>query len=76
MSGGEARETVTREIAGGVGVITINRPERRNALNLQAKEGIGRAVEALTADRTVMLIILTGAGGLPSPALTSPRRRA
>ncbi|MFC7734562.1 enoyl-CoA hydratase-related protein [Roseomonas sp. GCM10028921] len=63
MSGDEGRGVISHEVADGLGVITINRPERRNALNLQVKEGIAGAVEALAADEAVRVIVLTGAGG-------------
>ena len=47
---------------GPVLVITINRPEARNALNRSASEGIARAMDELDADPTLALGILTGAG--------------
>jgi enoyl-CoA hydratase len=47
----------------GVAVITLNRPERRNALNLDIKMRIAEAILALEADSSVRVIILTGAGG-------------
>ncbi len=51
---------VTRE--GPVLLITINRPEVRNALNRSASEGIARAMDELDADPTLAIGILTGAG--------------
>jgi enoyl-CoA hydratase/carnithine racemase len=47
----------------GVAVVTINRPERRNALNLKIKQQLAEAVAALAADQAVRVIVLTGAGG-------------
>ncbi|MEW7849892.1 enoyl-CoA hydratase-related protein [Massilia aurea] len=47
----------------GVAVITIDRPRRRNALNLDVKQRLVDAVQALNADAAVRVIILTGAGG-------------
>ncbi|WP_311215022.1 MULTISPECIES: enoyl-CoA hydratase-related protein [unclassified Arthrobacter] len=49
--------------APGVALLTINRPERRNALNIEVKEDVARAVEALGADSSVRSIVITGAGG-------------
>lgn len=49
--------------ADGVAVITLNRPERRNALNLDIKARIADAVLTLEADASVRVIVLTGAGG-------------
>ena len=54
MSGDEGRGVISHEAADGVGVITIDRPERRNALNLEVKEGIARAVEAETGVRPAL----------------------
>lgn len=67
MSAGEdnaaARPTVRAERRGPVGIVTIDRPERRNALNLEVKAGIVREVQALDADAAVAAIVITGAGG-------------
>ena len=43
--------------------ITINREERRNALNTQVVDGIREAMLAAAADPAVRAIVLTGAGG-------------
>ncbi|PUA16336.1 enoyl-CoA hydratase-related protein [Glaciimonas sp. PCH181] len=51
------------EVASGVNVVTINRPERRNALNLAVKQQLTTAIEKLSADAQVRVIVLTGAGG-------------
>jgi enoyl-CoA hydratase/carnithine racemase len=59
-----ARLPVTSRCDGnGTAVVTIDRPERRNALNLEVKGLIADAVDALIADDTVDVIVLTGAGG-------------
>src|SRR4051812_32495694 len=46
-----------------VAVVTIDRPARRNALNLQAWRDLAAAFGGLAAERDVRLLILTGAGG-------------
>lgn len=46
-----------------VAVVTINRPARRNALNLAAWRDLAAACRGLAPDRQVRLVILTGAGG-------------
>ncbi|MFZ0386156.1 MAG: crotonase/enoyl-CoA hydratase family protein [Solirubrobacteraceae bacterium] len=43
-------------------VITINRPEQRNAINAAVAEGIGTALDALDADDGLAIGIITGAG--------------
>lgn len=51
------------EVAPGIVVVTINRPARRNALNLAVKKQLGDIVEMLDADQTTQVIVVTGAGG-------------
>ena len=50
-------------IKGAVAMVTINRPDKHNALNRAIWSAIGPAMTALEADPTVKVIILTGAGG-------------
>jgi len=47
----------------GIAVLAIERPERRNALNLEVKGRIADEVEALAEDDSVQVIVLTGSGG-------------
>ncbi len=44
-------------------LITLNRPEARNAVNLAVAEGIAAALDELDADDALTVGILTGAGG-------------
>ncbi len=46
----------------GIALITINRPEKRNALDPQTWREVGTVVEELEADADVQVIIFTGAG--------------
>jgi enoyl-CoA hydratase len=62
MSEGRNDEVLT-ERDGGVLVITINRPEARNALNGAAARGIAAAVDLLDESADLTVGILTGAGG-------------
>ncbi|MGH9286551.1 MAG: enoyl-CoA hydratase/isomerase family protein, partial [Acidimicrobiales bacterium] len=48
--------------AGGVARVTINRPERRNALSWEAVGGLRAALGHAKADPAVRVIVLTGAG--------------
>jgi enoyl-CoA hydratase len=43
-------------------VVTINRPEQRNAVNMAVAEGIASAMELLDGDRELSVGIITGAG--------------
>ena len=42
--------------------ITLNRPDRRNAMNVDLLGGLYDALDALRPDRTCRVIVLTGAG--------------
>jgi enoyl-CoA hydratase len=46
----------------GLAVITINRPEMRNALTQALMEELGEAIDRAEADEEVRVLILTGAG--------------
>ncbi|MHB1597177.1 MAG: crotonase/enoyl-CoA hydratase family protein [Streptosporangiaceae bacterium] len=56
-------EAVQTEVADGVAVITIDRPQARNAVNGEVARGIAAAVEDFDARQDVSVIVLTGAGG-------------
>jgi enoyl-CoA hydratase/carnithine racemase len=45
---------------GAVGVVTLNRPEKRNALDLVMRAAIAAAVAELDADAAVRAIVVTG----------------
>jgi enoyl-CoA hydratase len=55
-------EAVLTERRDRVLLITINRPEARNAINLAVAEGIAAALDALDADPELAVGVLTGAG--------------
>src|SRR5437588_9475596 len=55
-------QAVLTDRRGRVLVITINRPDQRNAVNGAVAEGIGRALDALDADGELAVGVLTGAG--------------
>ena len=50
-------------IDGNVGVITFNRPERRNALSNGIYAGFARALPEMAADPEVRVLMITGNGG-------------
>lgn len=57
-----AYETITVEKKDAVGVITINRPDKLNALNHKVhKEGVA-ALEEFRSDASVRVVVLTGSG--------------
>src|SRR5271166_2431302 len=63
---------VTTEFAGGkmlaakddgVGLITFNQPEKRNAMSMEMWTGLGEILDQFSEDSGVSVVILTGAGG-------------
>jgi enoyl-CoA hydratase/carnithine racemase len=56
-------EVVLVERDGDIASVTLNRPERLNALTWAMWEGVGTAMAALDADDGVRCIVLRGAGG-------------
>ncbi|MBR0968360.1 enoyl-CoA hydratase/isomerase family protein [Bradyrhizobium diazoefficiens] len=54
---------ILKHTAGGVGVVTFNNPDKRNAMSLEMWEGFGEALTALRDDEAVRVVILRGAGG-------------
>jgi len=56
-------DSVLTEVDQGVLVVTINRPEARNAINTETAVAIGEAMERLDDDRSLVAGVITGAGG-------------
>lgn len=55
-------EPILFERTGAVAVVTMNRPQRRNALNLEMIGLLARAWDEIDADAGIRVAILTGAG--------------
>ena len=51
------------EVDGPMALVTINRPERHNAISLATLDELHHAVAAAAADDAVKAIVVTGAGG-------------
>ena len=67
--GGRFRTLLLDQDADGVAVITLNRPEVRNAINLELAQEMHAALDRLAADPRTRVAILTGAiGGDPAAA--------
>ena len=56
-------DAVVTDVADGTAVITINRPEVRNAVNGEVARGIAAAIDEFDARDDVRVLVLTGAGG-------------
>jgi enoyl-CoA hydratase/carnithine racemase len=54
--------TLLIENGGAVRILTMNRPEKRNALNFELAKGLLDALKAADADESVGALVLTGAG--------------
>ena len=55
-------EKILAEIRDATGWLTINQPERRNAISLEMWEGIARAYAAFADAAEVRSVVMTGAG--------------
>jgi enoyl-CoA hydratase/carnithine racemase len=55
-------QRVITEHQQGVAIVTLNRPEKLNALDLDMFQAIAEAAESLAADRSVRAVVLRGAG--------------
>ena len=58
MSGNQA--LVLEEVDGAVGVITFNRPSKKNALDIPMRKAIAAAVVSLSKNANVRCIVITG----------------
>lgn len=54
--------TLHTDIADGVAVVTLNRPEVRNAINAQVLDDLGAVLGELRDDDSVGAVVFTGAG--------------
>jgi enoyl-CoA hydratase/carnithine racemase len=54
-------DTVIYEVEAGIATITLNRPERRNALNFEAYDALEAALRRVVADDDARCVIITGA---------------
>ncbi|HEY0005895.1 MAG TPA: enoyl-CoA hydratase-related protein [Pyrinomonadaceae bacterium] len=58
----QSYETLLVERRDRVALITINRPEKRNALNIQTREEGALVLEELREDESIRVVVFTGAG--------------
>lgn len=55
-------ETIQVELQGSLALVTMNRPERRNALSPQLVAELGTALDQVEAATSVRSVVLTGSG--------------
>jgi len=58
-----SESVISETVAAGVVQITMNRPDRKNALDRTSYAGLIAAIAAAEADASIRAILLTGAGG-------------
>jgi enoyl-CoA hydratase len=57
-----AYDTITLSVADRIATVTVNRPDKLNALNNRVITELGEAIDSARADRDVAGVIVTGAG--------------
>lgn len=57
-----SEDNVLLDSRGSIAIVTINRAERRNALNASTKTALRDTLETVAADDAVRAVVLTGAG--------------
>ena len=55
-------ESIILEKENGVAVVTLNKPERRNAWSYQMRDEVTHALKDITGDNDIRVLIITGAG--------------
>ncbi|MCK5448102.1 MAG: enoyl-CoA hydratase/isomerase family protein, partial [Gemmatimonadetes bacterium] len=53
---------LVEKLEGRVGLLTVNRPDKMNALNRELREALFETLEALRHDDEVRVVVITGAG--------------
>jgi enoyl-CoA hydratase/carnithine racemase len=53
---------VEQERRGNVALLTLNRPEARNAISPEVSQEMARLLDEIEADADVRAVVLTGAG--------------
>ena len=62
MNSGLKPDDLLVGVADGIGTLTLNRPDTRNAVDPEYLERLIVSVEALDADPEVRVLVLRGAG--------------
>jgi len=57
-----AFETILFSVDGGAARLTLNRPDRLNSFTVRMHEEIAAALDEIEADKTVRVLLITGAG--------------
>jgi enoyl-CoA hydratase len=57
-------QTLLYEVKNDFSIITLNRPQRKNAISLELTMELGQALDNAIADINIRFIVLTGGGGV------------
>ncbi|MBK5351272.1 enoyl-CoA hydratase/isomerase family protein [Pseudomonas sp. TH41] len=57
-------EVIYQDLQGGIALITLNRPNKRNALNVSASRALAHMVEKTETNPDIRVVVLTGSGPL------------
>jgi enoyl-CoA hydratase/carnithine racemase len=63
MSSSAPQDVLLADLRRGVLTLTLNRPERRNAIDPELRDTLASALDAAATDSEVRGVVLTGAGG-------------
>src|SRR5215210_7793333 len=63
MRSSVAASSLVTDMADGVLTLTLNRPDRRNAIDPELRDALAAALDDAATDRDVRGVVLTGAGG-------------
>src|SRR4051794_23156867 len=55
-------QTIATKVSEGVATITLNRPDKRNAMNPRMHEEITEALDDLRYNPNAVVVVITGAG--------------
>jgi len=56
-------ESLTYDVRDGLAIVTLNRPEKRNALDISMRNELAEVVMTMREDSALYAAIITGAGG-------------
>ena len=48
----------------GIATVTLNRPEKKNALSIALRDEMSDALDAIASDDAVRVVVITGAGSV------------
>ena len=55
-------KNILLEVNNQIGIVTVNRPEKLNALNEETLDDLSNCFDAIKNDDNIFVIIITGAG--------------